>query len=233
MASITEPPVIPNLSLPVPSRLNPEPFSMLMDRTLLEIPVTVDGINVTVSWVYDVSQLMHGWAQSTAKDAVQCERYAQMSVASATASEQARADITQLLDTITGELGLPETGTVGAPIIKTAEGLAIDQYPLGDQARANDEPLVEVSAEYLAKPFQVIGLDTRTGGFEVTLPADPRAGMWVSFYDVGSSRDVWHGVTLQSSQRIMGLDEDLQINRSGARFKVEYLGETRGWVITL
>ena len=254
MAQITEPPIIPNLSLPVPQRTDPENFSERMDCTLLEIPLTVDGINLTVSWTYDTAQLVKGFSQAAAQsvqdaaqqvklaedevslakqEAAKAKASAQDSANSAAASEQARVDITQVIDAMTGELGLPEGGTVGAPIVKTVEGLAFDQYPLGDQARANEIPLVEVNADYLAQPFQVIGLDTRSGEFEVTLPANPRVGMWVGFYDVGSLRDVWHGATLQSAQRIMGLDEALQVNRGGARFKLEYLGETKGWVITL
>lgn len=254
MAQSTEPPVIPNLSLPVPQRTDPENFSVLMDRTLLEIPLTVDGINIAVQWTYDTAQLVKGLSLAAAQsvddaaqqvelaeqevllakdEVINAAGFAQDSAKSAAASEQARVDITQVIDAMTGELGLPEGGTVGATIIKTVEGVAFDQYPLGDQARANEIPLIEVNADYLAQPFQVIGLDTRSGEFEVTLPANPRVGMWVGFYDVGSLRDVWHGATLQSAQRIMGLDEALQINRSGARFKLEYLGETKGWVITL
>ena len=253
MAQITEPPVIPNLSLPVPQRTDPESFSLLMDRTLLEIPLTVDGINLTVRWTYDTAQLVKGFSQAAAQSAadaaqqvelakdevsvaqqevVKAQEFAQNSATSAAASEQARVDITQVIDAMTGELGLPEGGTVGATIIKTVEGVAFDQYPLGDQARANEIPLIEVNADYLAQPFQVIGLDTRSGEFEVTLPANPRVGMWVSFFDSHASWDKNNPTIARNGSRIMGKLEDMTVDIKGRNFTLTYVDETNGWMIT-
>ena len=131
MASITEPPVIPNLSLPVPSRLNPEPFSMLMDRTLLEIPETVDGINITVTWVYDTTQVVHGFAQAAAQSVADAAeqfalaqgeaQHAKESEVSAKVSEVAAKkhldDTRELVQNFDPTGVLPDGAAVDAPLV--------------------------------------------------------------------------------------------------------------------
>lgn len=254
MSEITNPPTVPEISTPVPQRTDPENFSVLMDRFLREMPVTVDGINLTVSWTYDTVQVVKEFSQAAAKsvddaaqqvelakqevklaksEAVNAAGSAQDSADSAAASEQAREDITHLLDTLTGELGLPENGTVGAPIIKTPEGLAFDEYPLGSQARSNETPIVEVSSDHWVLPYQKVGIDTRSGSFELILPNAPEVGVWVSIYDINDRLKDWNSVTLRGNgQKIMGLEEDLNVNLRNCRFTLEFLGEEKGWVIT-
>lgn len=271
MAQITEPPVIPNLSLPVPSRLNPEPFSERMDRTLLEIPLTVDGINLTVSWTYDTAQLVKGFSQAAAqsvqdaaqqvelakqevllakgevglaKQEVQLAKdevtnaagFAQESANSAAASEQARFDISQIIDTLTGELGLPDNGLVGAPIVKTAEGVAFDVYQLGRQSRVNNDAFSFTQVSCVAQPYQVLTIDTSLmsaqGEIAVTLPDNPEVGDWVRFRDGAGTWTSRPPVVLRNGHKIMGKNKDLKANVRHGVFTLTFFGLNEGWVIS-
>lgn len=155
MSEITNPPTVPEISTPVPQRTDPENFSVLMDRFLREMPVTVDGINIAVQWTYDTAQLVQGFSQAAAKsvddaaqqvelakkevqlakqEASKARDFAHDSAVSAAASEQARQGVEQLVDAITGEIGLPETGVVGAALVKAKIGVAFSERKLSDLA---------------------------------------------------------------------------------------------------
>lgn len=253
MASMTEPPVIPNLSLPVPNRNVPELFSERMDRTLLEIPFTVDGINLTVRWTYDTAQIVSGFSQAAAQsvqeaaqqvglakkevvvaksEAQKAATSAQQSAKSASQSEQARVDVKELIDAFAGDLGVSDETVEGAALQRTATGVAFSNQPLGRWAFSDSVPLREVAANTTALPYQRLGVNTKAATRTVTLPTQPVAGMWVALYDPLGTWDIHHVVLARNSQRIMGLAEDMVVDVLGQGFTLTFIDATRGWVIT-
>lgn len=91
-------------------------------------------------------------------------------------------------------------------------------------------PLVLTSAQTLA-PYGFYGLDTSGGAFDVTLPGNPNPGMLVGLTDVAGSWAENPPTVLRNGQLIMGLAENLVLDKNFASLQLMFVDSTNGWRI--
>ena len=91
-------------------------------------------------------------------------------------------------------------------------------------------PIVLTSAQTLA-PYGLYGLDTAGGAFDVMLPASPGAGVLVSLSDVTGSWAENPPTVLRNGQLIMGLAENLVLDKNFASLQLIFVDATNGWRI--
>lgn len=114
MAENPIPPVVPQLTLPVPQRKDPTNFRQRADILMTELPLVVDGMNAAAAWNNGTLGAVYGYAQSAAQCAVDAETQANLargysqdgeaSAAAAFASEQiARGYAEDMEDVIAGD----------------------------------------------------------------------------------------------------------------------------------
>ena len=88
----------------------------------------------------------------------------------------------------------------------------------------------EVYGNYTAQPGDKLMLDS-TSTFNITLPPNPKFGYEVDFCDGAGECESNNVTVLRNGEKIMGLNEDMNININYASFKLVYFNSTNGWRI--
>jgi hypothetical protein len=67
-----------------------------------------------------------------------------------------------------------------------------------------------------------------TSELTLTLPSSPQLGTFIGVTNISDSID---SVLARNGEKIMDIEEDMQIDVSGAGFTVIYTGSSNGWII--
>ena len=122
-------------------------------------------------------------------------------------------------------------------------GTGLDQAPLNEQlgeaAYWDLKQLydvmfkapVTVSSAYTARNWETVRVDTRSSSVTVTLPANPQVNDRIQFADAFGTWHINRPMINRNGKKIMGLDQDLELNLKGENFTLAYSGDTDGWVI--
>lgn len=73
--------------------------------------------------------------------------------------------------------------------------------------------------------------DTRAAGFTVTMPGTPTAGQWVLITDYGGTAGLKNITLARNGSNIMGLVEDLVINKNNVTVLMVFVNSTKGWQV--
>lgn len=232
MADNPMPPVVPQLTTPVPQRTDPENFSVRMDLTLLELPLVIDGINAASVYVQgakmDVAS-MEGIRDEThaARDATQVIR---------DATDQVRLDAITQLDTLADDkivvmdgirddanqaataaaayaeaagqaAGLPEflEGTEGKPMTRMRDGSGV-------HFSQEFTPFITITKATALVAGERYRVDTSAGSFNLTLPGSPFTGATVFLFDAKGTWRKSPPILKRNGRTIMGLSEDMELN---------------------
>lgn len=121
-----------------------------------------------------------------------------------------------------GELASGEARSYGKITPLTASGIPTITQP---------ERWIEKSGVYTAENGDRLLLDSSVSGFSVNLPNTPQIGDHLSFVDAAGSCETNNVIIDRNGNKIMGLDEDMTINRDNASFDLVYYNSTYGWRI--
>lgn len=239
MAEIVIPPTIPGITLPVPSRLNPVPFSERMDRFLVEMPATVDGMNMAVTWTHQtalvVEQHKNAAAQSVtaaagevAKATSQANRAKNEADRSATEASNSQASAVSAQ--IAADLAQQ---AAGVPADYTGlEGQPLTVNPAGTGTHFADPifPYKVVTSNYTAKPGEIIAADIRTKNITITLPANPAHRSKVTVFSYARAQSNYVLTIARNGKQLMRLNENMEIDMPFATVKLVY-DQTIGWIL--
>lgn len=87
----------------------------------------------------------------------------------------------------------------------------------------------EKTANYTASVNERLFLNSSGGAFTVTLPASPSVGDFVELCDSGGKLGDNNVTLARNGLKIVGLSEDLVLDKSNIGFKLVYTGTTNGW----
>lgn len=122
-------------------------------------------------------------------------------------------------------------------------GTGLDQAPLNEQlgeaAYWDLKQLydvmfkapITVSNAYTARNWDTVRIDTRASSVTVTLPANPQVNDRIQFADAFGTWHINRPMISRNGKKIMGLEQDLELNLKGENFTLAYSGDTDGWVI--
>lgn len=91
---------------------------------------------------------------------------------------------------------------------------------------------ISISSTYAAQPSDGILADTSSGSFTVTLPASPSVGENIRINDAAGTFGAWPLAIARNGKRIMGLEDDLLVDRSYISFALTYSDASNGWRIS-
>lgn len=243
MADNPMPPVVPQLTTPVPQRTDPENFSVRMDLTLFELPLVIDGINAASVYVQgakmDVAS-MEGIRDQTyaARDATQVIR---------DATDQVRLDAITQLDALADDKLLIMDGRIeavegirddanqaataaaayaeaagqaaGLPeFLEGTEGKPMTRMRDGSGVHFSQEftPFITVTSTTQLVAGERYRVDTSTGVFNLPLPASPFTGATVWLFDAKGTWKSSPPILNRNGRSIMGLNEDMELNVDNA-----------------
>jgi len=83
--------------------------------------------------------------------------------------------------------------------------------------------IVYTSVDYISTPGDIIQIDTTNNEVSVTLPANPFEGQFVEFIDIKSMFNTHKLIVLRNGHNIMGLGEDMEVNKQHVSFRLEFL----------
>lgn len=246
MAENPMPPVVPQLTLPVPQRKDPTNFRQRADVLMTELPLVVDGINAASVYVQgakmDVAS-MEGIRDQTyaARDATQVIR---------DATDQVRLDAITQLDALADDKivvmdgirdDASQSATAAAAFAEAAgQAAGFPEYLEGTEGkpltRMRDGSGVHFSQEFtpfitVTSTTQLIAgeryrVDTSAGAFNLLLPASPFTGATVFLFDAKGTWAKNKPTLLRNGQTIMGLNEDMELNLRFSSPEMVFDGET-------
>lgn len=236
MAENPMPPVVPQLTLPVPQRKDPTNFRPRADVLMTELPLVVDGINAASVYVQgakmDVAS-MEGIRDQTyaARDATQVIR---------DATDQVRLDAITQLDALADDKivvmdgirdDASQAATAAAAYAEAAgQAAGLPEFLEGTEGkpmtRMRDGSGVHFSQEFtpfitVTKATQLIAgeryrVDTSTKSFNLTLPGSPFTGATVWLFDAKGTWKSNPPILKRNGRSIMGISEDMELNVDNA-----------------
>lgn len=237
--AIQDPPVIPEITTPVAQRTDPQNFSVLHDRFLREMPVTVDGINVAVTWTHQTAlatqQLKNAAAQSAINAANQVtlasnqadraynEAERSKTEAGKSASSADTAEAAALVAQDAAGIPADYTGLAGMP-------LSVNPSETGTHFADPIFPFKPITAHYTAKAGDVLAVDATSSVINITLPASPVHRAKISIFDRTGNWGSKPPLLKRNGKNIVGLAEDMHLNVPFASILVVY-DQTKGWTV--
>ena len=141
-------------------------------------------------------------------------------------SEEEHGDLTHYFEDL-GDTPTTFSGQTGKYArVKTDEsGLEFGAVVVGSKT------WVEKSSNYTASVDDNIIMNSAGGKFTITMPSSPSIGNTVSFMD-GEGYCETNNVTISGAdEKIMGLDESMNIDVDYAAFDLVYYDSGDGWII--
>lgn len=203
MADNSMPPVVPQLTTPVPQRTDPENFSVRMDLTLFEMVGVINGINATASYIQQAGVT----TESVAAIRDEAANSAATAVAAA-AMAGAAAEFPEQL-----------TGTEGKPLTRVRNGNGVHYSE-------EFTPFINVSEATQFVVGERYRVDTSEGGFDLTLPENPFTGATLWLFDAMGTWRRQMPVLLRNGETIMGVEEDMELDVGDASIMLMFDGST-------
>lgn len=88
---------------------------------------------------------------------------------------------------------------------------------------------VKKSAAYTAKAWDRLAVDTTAAPVTVTLPLTPTAGQQIDFVDAAGTFKTNALTVARNGQKIMGLAEDMTVDKRYVSFGLVFVDATNGW----
>ena len=248
MADNPLPPVVPQLTLPVPQRNDPANFRQRADTLLTELPLVVDGINAASAYVEGAKM------DVASMEGIRDETYAARDIREAT--DQVRLEALVQLDSLADDkLGVMDeriavvsgirdnanqAATAAAAYAEAAgQAAGLPEFLEGTEGkpmtRMRDGSGVHFSQEFtpyltVTKSTQLVAgeryrADTSAGTFNLLLPASPFTGATVWIFDAKGTWRVNPPILKRNGRLIMGLEEDMELNVSNASTGIVFDGE--------
>ena len=121
---------------------------------------------------------------------------------------------------------LTETQMRDVDVLTEAEHVLVDHTTVSGTPLAN---WVMVTSDHTVIEGENVFIDTTSSGYTITLYSAPVIGNTVSFIDAGENCGTTPATISGGGEKIMGLDENMNIDVDGISFDLVYSNTTFGW----